>query len=410
MLRNQHAATMPLARSIERPSALPYDERWAPSSRGVVMSMFRSLVSLCPGWAVGLLGSSPTTIPEEPPLAAELALRLESEGQALWSDGNIATVVFEGEAERVSAWLGGELLPLSPIPDSPLWHGTRRYDRLAEGLLSYSFAVTTEGKSHRTELHLWRGSEAPPPIGLADSLQGQIHTQAIDSDRLGGAREVSVYLPPTPSETTPPPVIYMADGASVEVYAKVLEPLIFADRIPATVIVGVHNGGYLGEHAPDFSDYDPEKDLRMAEYLPVLASEHFPRHEEFFCEEVPIWAEDEFGVSDSSSQIAVLGHSNGGRFAATMGIDHPDHFGHVIAFSMGAGESPSWDSPPDRKARFYLAAGTWEQRYHSTTQDFHRALKEAGFHSTFSSRVASHDVTMWQEEFAIAVVQAFARQ
>ena len=38
----------------------------------------------------------------------------------------------------------------------------------------------------------------------------------------------------------------MTDGQSVEEFARVLEPMVNAGRVPPVVIVGTHSGGYLG--------------------------------------------------------------------------------------------------------------------------------------------------------------------
>lgn len=341
----------------------------------------------------------------------KLIRRSEDENGPFWAGENSAKLVYRGEAKTVSAWLAGKQLPLNRVGDSDVWFGSRELDGLAKGILTYSFVVTdSDGKTTlvRNAKFNWRGPDSPASVNLAKGLTGELKEFELSSKHIDAPRKVSVYFPP--GEEDGARVIYLADGSSASMYAQVLEPLIVARKILPVVIVGVHNGGYLGERKPDFSDYDFEKDMRAAEYLPELGSAHFSKHEKFFCKEVIDWAEKTLGVSDKREHRLVMGHSNGGRFAVTMGVNHPEVYGHVIGLSVAAGSTPEFDKPPEIKATYYLAAGTWEEKFHTHTSDFDQKLKQSGFQSTFSSRVSGHDETMWQEEFATAIQDIFAQK
>jgi enterochelin esterase-like enzyme len=201
--------------------------------------------------------------------------------------------------------------------------------------------------------------------------------------------------------------VYVSDGRSVKAFARVVEPLIAAGRVPPVVLVGVHDGGYLGPSPKGAHDYDGSKDLRAQEYIPSINPRRFADHETFFVKEVPAWAERRFGGSADRKDRAVSGYSNGGRFAAEMAFRHPEVFGHAFCLSVAGDAAKTLATRPDRPVRFYLAAGTWEPIFHRLTAKLADALKERGVEVTFSSRVAGHDVAMWREEFAAAVAAAF---
>lgn len=328
---------------------------------------------------------------------------------SLLREGDVATLFHEAEAAEVSVMLSGDLLPMQRVPDSDIWFVSRELEHLGEGMLNYSFRVkqAPDSAAVTTETRYWRGPDCPPPPERARVLQGTLRTVDFESKSLGTTRKVTVYVPPGSTEGEAAPVVYMADGEAVGEFARVLEPLVLSLEIPKVVLVGTHSGGYIGNPSLDLSDYDPSKDLRAAEYLPMMNSEHFGAHERFFCEEVPAWAEQEFGVSGDRDLKAVFGFSNGGRFAVTMGLRHPDRFGTAIAFSVAAGDAPVLAVPPEESATFFFAAGIWEPGFHRLTTDIYTSLDDAGVVAYFPSRVSSHDHLMWQEEFAAAVVEAF---
>lgn len=339
-------------------------------------------------------------------------LHLEKDAAAVWMQGELLTLTHRADsAKEVAVVLAGNYMPLERISGTDVWFLRTTFERLSEGVLSYAAQETASDgstKSRTDASYIWRGPEAPAAIDIARDLAGTIERHELESAYLDAPRAVTVYVPPLGAPASGPhPVVYMADGESVPVYARAIEPLIQSGHLPPLVVVGVHNGGYRGEVAPDLSDYDASKDLRAAEYLPVLESEHFANHERFFCEEVPAWAEKRFGVAQTREHRFVFGFSNGGRFAATMGVRHPDQFGHTVAFSVAVGSPPTFDAPPELSSCFHFAAGTWEV-FLGHTMAFHDALVEQGIQAAVTARVAGHDELMWQEEFAAALLASLA--
>ena len=182
----------------------------------------------------------------------------------------------------------------------------------------------------------------------------------------------------------------MTDGQSVEDFARVLEPMVAAGRVPAVVIVGTHSGGYLGPPPKGPGDYDGSKDLRSLEYVPGLDAKWFADHETFFVEEVPAWAEAALRGLRRPEGSGDLRQFQRRPVRGRDELRHPDIFGHVFGFSIAGDATASL--PKTGKAgepvRFYLAAGTWEVLYHRFTAKLGDAMKARGAPVTFSSRSA----------------------
>jgi enterochelin esterase-like enzyme len=195
----------------------------------------------------------------------------------------------------------------------------------------------------------------------------------------------------------------MADGQSVPEFAAILEPLITNGRLPSILLVGVDS--------PGGSFSNPLEDRRAQEYLPSdnFNPARFAAHEGFFIDEVRTWAERELAAPTDRQQRAIFGFSNGGVFAAAMGIRHPDIYGHTLAFSLGI-EPGRVTEVMKGASEFYLVAGTLEEGFHSTTEEFAQMLELQGVTYVFRERVCGHDHIMWQEEFPAAVEWAFGRR
>jgi enterochelin esterase-like enzyme len=243
--------------------------------------------------------------------------------------------------------------------------------------------------------NIWRGSEAPPEVGQSDPLLGEIRTAQVESEALDETRDLSVYLPPDYDPEQTYLVIYMADGQSLPQFAPFLEPLIAAGDLPPILIIGVHS-----------SFGSPGHDLRAEDYIPTMNPDRFAAHERFFTVEVRRYAETEFGAAADRAQRVVFGYSNGGVFAAAMGLRHPELYAHILAFSPGVlPGSPREDS--DLVADYYLVSGTLEPNFYRNTLTLKNSLENLGAVTEFKGRVAGHDQIMWQEEFPGAVRWAF---
>jgi hypothetical protein len=222
-----------------------------------------------------------------PPSAGASLARLRAEGSPVWADGDVATFVFRGEAERVELRLGGEpeARALARIPGSDVWTLRLEKPGLERGVFTYWLTPTRAGRTggdNPSEPRYWRGPGAPTAVAVRETLKGTFDESELASAALGSSRRVTTYLPPGHDRSRPSLVVYVSDGQSVKAFARVVEPLIAAGRVPPVVLVGAHDGGYLGPSPKGAHDYDGSKDLRAQEYIPSINPRRFARHETFF--------------------------------------------------------------------------------------------------------------------------------
>jgi enterochelin esterase family protein len=343
------------------------------------------------------------------PSAQVLIDRHRQEKASVWADGETATFFFRGEADRVSLTFHVGPTLLRRVPGSDVWYVRVERPDLAKAVFNFQLTPMRDGKPLPAVTQTWRGPQAPPAPEEAGTLRGKIAEHEIESKFLGEKRKLTVYLPPARYRTDALRVVYAADGQATAEFARVLEPLVVAGRVPPTMIVGVHHGGYMGGAAA-LKNYDRKKDLRAQEYIPWLNPDRFAQHEAFFCNEVRTWAERTFAASRRREERAVFGYSNGGHFAVQMGLRHPELYSRVLAFSVAGKRFPELPEGAERTPRFYLAAGTWEEPFHGITAELAEALNKNNVPVVFRSRVASHDPVLWREEFATAVLAAFGQK
>jgi hypothetical protein len=279
--------------------------------------------------AVDLYEEFPVRVIDRSWTVEELLARSELEQSTVWADGEELTFFYQGEAEAVRTCCGIQL-PMRRVGDSGSWALTVHVDELSQAVISYSFIPYQDGRPIEAgeridDAQAWRGPEAPSAPERAESLQGQISRYVIDSAALGEPRDLTVYLPPGHDPIQQYPVVYTADGDSVGRFTTILDPQIADGNVPAVIVVGVHSAEYGGTTAL----YDPDQDLRAQEYLLGENPERFEAHQRFFVYEVSEWAEQALGASSNRKERAVFGYSNGGGFAVSMGIRHPDGEGDL---------------------------------------------------------------------------------
>ena len=199
------------------------------------------------------------------------------------------------------------------------------------------------------------------------------------------------------------PVVYLADGASWD-FANYVEPLIRRGELPPFIMIGILPGDYLGD--PN-EEYNRSLDLRAQEYVPSVNYERFKLHERFLLEEVLPWSEENFGASNNRDERIVGGFSNGGVFAAAMGLKNPNVFGYALPFSPG--DNPVVETDISNvNTKFYLTVGELdEKRFVDATKNLADTLSQNNITNVFEARVAGHDNVMWREEFVKAMLWVF---
>ena len=342
---------------------------------------------------------------------AALQKRYKREGARAWRDKDTLTIFRRSGASRV--WVVGSIQkPMRRVEGSDCWVLDVEVKQLDEAVIGYGFL---EGNATAlVDQQVWRGPDAPLAVQQAAQLKGRMEHDRVRFNALNENRKVEVYLPPGHNRRQSYPVVYMADGESTSAYAQMLEPAILSGKLPPTIIVGVHSGGYRGESG---KTSQMEWDFRAIEYLlgaeemigeKLVHKNHFSAHEQFFTQLVRQRAEKRYGAAKNRDQRILFGCSNGAAFVVAMAQRHPDLYGNVLAFSLAGRQPmvPAWQ--PQEAPGHYLVAGLLEPAFYRLTKTYADQLAAAGHEAAFRDRVSGHDGLMWREEFVAAVQWALS--
>lgn len=260
-----------------------------------------------------------------------------------------------------------------------------------ELLMSYSF--TENDEDGWESLVDYRGPDAPEIPQSVGRLSGEHFKYSLPSKHLGGRRAVEVYVP-SGEHSEPLPVVYMTDGSALEQYVGAIDWKISRGELAPVLVVGVHNGGYVGNREHRF---DTRYDHRALEYLGGIGDERYDMHRRFLRDEVLPFVERMHGASTRREDRILSGYSNGGAYAMTAGIGDNDLFGTVCAYSVAF-----FDRDALREAaqgaelpRFRFAAGTLEH-FVAGTREAHGILLDAGADAAIRTYVAGHDPLLWR--------------
>jgi enterochelin esterase-like enzyme len=350
-------------------------------------------VRMLPPWKL------PYEILPAPADASGLAGRLNGKDSAVWLEGDVMTILHRDATADQLMVTGSVQQPMKRIPGTDLWIIQLKMPNWEEAFFSYGFMSLSAPPGTRVTFDTWYGPKSPRKPTTAQTLQGKLVQRTLHSASLGEDRNLTIYLPPN-AHTRDLPAFFMGDGQGCEAFAKVLEPLILAGRVRPCAIVGVFSAEYKGKPGA----YDPKLDFRGLEYLHIEAPDRFGRHMTFFTQEVLDHVAKEFGISKRRNDLALFGFSNGGAFAAAVGVLHPEIFGTVMPFSPGL-------PPPDKKPAgklpaFYFSAGKLESFSRATTAAYEQA-KGWGVNTTLDLYLAGHDPEQWHMAFANLAPKVF---
>ena len=320
--------------------------------------------------------------------------RLGESRYAVWQEDDMLTFVYRGRGRYVQL-VAALYERMEQVGDSNIWALTFRIEHVTQAIVTYGFAI--DGNYPR-QTFVWRGEDAPPEPPISRPVQGRTISYYRRSVALNEIRGITLYFPPNYNASQRYPVVYLADGQSVLGLAPYLEPHILDGSLPPTLLVGVHSAMSSNGN-----------DIRAQEYLPSVNPQRFAAHEQFFTQEVRLWAEAKWGASTNPAERAVFGFSNGGVFATAMGIAHPELYYAAIPFSPGLNPLDTWtDAEVCPDVRYYFVAGTLELGFHQNTVRLHNRIVEEGATVHFHDRVMGHDFLLWQEGFGEAVRWSFA--
>lgn len=210
------------------------------------------------------------------------------------------------------------------------------------------------------------------------------HFQHSLIDRAGIERFVSIALPrQLPLQPT---VVYCADGQVVETLCRYITN---SDGHNLPVLIGVHSN----------------ESTRAQDYL-FGENHNYLSHEEFFVNELPVWANSEYDVPMLRASTVVFGFSNGGAFALTAALRHPASFAAVFSFS-----TPKLSAMPCIKSvgtlmpSIYLATGNIgpEKSIRKNVLHLARWLRKQDIAVTVSEKNAGHTLDFWASELPNAL-------
>mgnify|MGYP006273043001 CR=1 FL=1 len=256
---------------------------------------------------------------------------------------------------------------------------------------------------------LWIGKNRKDIFLENVELTGSLITKRITSEFLKEEREITVYTPKEVSSKIP--LIYFTDGSVVNSYVPYIEHLISTNRIKPVKLIGIHSSS----------------SNRYEEYVKGSTNnEQFRKHQQFFYEEVVKTIEAE--IEKWEGKRYLFGFSNGGAFCMHEGINNPNKFEEIIAFSTAdyikdpksllseedlkrietldteaKEEILQYQKPIEFKfekyPRFYMGAGRYEKSIFKDNLEFLEVMKGNDIEVDFKEFVAGHDYNVWRIEF-----------
>ncbi len=261
---------------------------------------------------------------------------------------------------------------------------------------------------------------APQPwiVERPDTPRGQLTRHTLQSRVLGEERSIGVHTPAGYSTRGPHlALVIVFDG---EMYGnaadaliptpRVLDNLLAAKRIPATVAVLVNN----------MSQDARNRDLRCsAAFGDFLATELLP------------YVRARYRVSSDPFRVVLAGSSDGGLAALCAAHQHFKLFGNVLSQSANVFYSPKSATPanaylrdsawltrkfvttPLRPLRFYLEVGVLEAGLVNPVAE-HRRLRDVldakGYHTVYSEYPGGHDFFTWQNSLGDGLIALLGRE
>lgn len=248
----------------------------------------------------------------------------------------------------------------------------------------------------------------PYPENLA-APKGSVVERSIHSPTLGATIELSVYLPALSSAAVEKPWLAIVfDGGFLDMQ-RVLDDRIATGRLPAMVVVGVHNREGMRPKDLGYS----------APFARFVAKELLP------------WAQAQLGVSRERDQTILGGVSRGAGMVAFTGLEYPEAFSRLLCLATAIENEPG-DFPPTRfwlrgddgwiveryvqaekkPLRFFLGAARfdtslWTDRLVNNRR-FRDTLRAKGYPVDYLESAAGHDQLFFQLGF-VEGLQALTR-
>lgn len=332
--------------------------------------------------------------------------QLADQDLAFWQEGSVLHVVARRENGPVRLCCALQET-LQDLGDGQHWGMSfhiRDLDRAFLDIVVMPDDPDTMDGFTRDTLPIFRGPDAPPPPPRVGDPAGRIFRTDLPSQALGGARRLTVYVPPGEPPAGGWPVVYMADGKSVDGYGQIAEALADAGRIRPVVLVGIWDGNYTVS-----GPQPPGRDMRTREYLWGVDSDRFAAHEVFVLDTVLPWAEGSLNASSDPENRMLFGASNGAGWAVATALHNPGLVGHVSAASFLWADSV-YAGAPDQTTRYSIGSGRFSgieraAARHST--ELSHWLQERGVEADFALFMTGHSPLGFEQQFVRGLLDAF---
>lgn len=314
-------------------------------------------------------------------------------GHQLEADGDILKIRYNGDGYVVQfKMFEGKDLILKQNKKG-IFEGQLSVPDIDDAIFSYDLLVHKKEASGKMvkvpygpadpdqQRFYWIGKNRKIDYNKSDPIEGKVLQDSVESIYLWKSREVSIYYPPTIGDDTP--IIYFTDGSVVASYALYIDELIKQQKITPVILIGVHSS----------------TENRYQEYVNHgIDNELFLKHESFFYEEVlPKYEQENW-----KGKRYLYGFSNGAAFGMYNGINHPEKFEKIIAYST-ADYISEMISPIEFKfdeyPAFIMGAGRYEESIFNNNTAFVEKMKANNLPVSFKEFIAGHDSFVWKMEF-----------
>ncbi len=248
--------------------------------------------------------------------------------------------------------------------------------------------------------------EVPGPASLPWQIaavpHGVLHRHFFHSAVAGDDRDFVVYTPPgyNPRAHKRYPVLYLLHGFSDDTSAWVqagranviLDNLIARKQaVPMLVVMPLGYGTMEALSAPDSDTNVMQRSLEL--FSESLLTEVIPQVQKEYC------------VIANRRSRAIAGLSMGGKEALVVGLNHPDQFAWIGAFSFGrvtntASLFPNLDARANQQLRLLWIGCGNRDKLLAPNRQFCDWLTSQGIHYTWVEKPGLHSYRVWRRDLA----------
>lgn len=329
----------------------------------------------------------------------EALVRLGTNLQALWRDGDTLHVVARRRADRVRMCCSIQH-NMERIGENGIWGMSFRLERLDEAYVT-AIPVPPEQPLEGTDFPSYLGPNAASPPTQNGDLVGEITSIMMESAYFDGPREVTFFTPSGSEEKQSLPVVFASDGPSIEGYARIAEALVEQCQVRPFAIVALTPGRTEGR--PTGLSSDP----RSQEYLWGVDEARFMALQNMLASEIIPFAEDQYAISADPRDRMVFGVSSGAAWSISTALLQADLIRHSGAASLLWHRSFEVTDAIDPRLTIHIGGGLYENTAVERGENAVARLNEGGAAAKFDLWISGHSQETYEYQFAEAVQRAF---